>query len=899
MGRAVRRFLRCHALVALALMLWVPVPLAAQHWPYDASLLPIVERVEAAAAAGDHETAEAEARALVDGSARVHGEFAVQTLEARHVLATQTGLQRGRKREALEMFLTLVADWSTQHSTWHPSAQDAKMGLAVTLSELQAPEEALPIAIDALRGIEAMGNGNSPKVILWRYNVASIFVDLGYWVEGLGAYDVIAQDLRAQGDGMAMHRLATVERQRGRLLRKMGRGADLVAAYAAALTLFETHYGTHHPQTINTLTEYADALWRERMDDMLGRVVIEAAARSEAVFGGNSVQFIDAQAMGALLLADGGAENPTFAEGLAQMEAVVTLAAGLYTPRSQRLGELRADPAAMLVLVGRGREALEQVRGAAQADVMARSNYFDAILAAEADGTVTPEAAMDEAFRLAQQSHRSDAARAYRHLARRIVADDFDKAEVVRATSDLIRAEEGLQTELLARLSLPPDERDLGAEAALRDRLQALVGEVQAGIAAQVETDAAFADLAGNGMLTVAEAQALLGADQALVLIDTGAGDWELNFIFAVTREQAVWRFMDTPPRHFEVAVADIRDGVETLLGVRAAVALDAPVAAGPSCNAPAAHWAYRRTLGVVEDVIGDKAHLLIETRGALSGMPPHMLLRSPLEGDDLSRADWLVRHHAISILPSVFSLRAAAMAGARARAPEPILALADPVFETRAGGMQVASLGAGQGALRGALMPLPETAVEARAVAAALGSGPEAVLTGPLATRAAVQSAPLENYRVLYFATHGLVAGDRVQDGELVEPALALTADGDDGMLTQTDIARLRLNADWVVLSACNTAVGDQPGAEALSGLAQSFVYAGARALLVSHWPVESRSAVRLMTETFRIHAETPGITGAEAQRRAMLGMIDTPTDARWSHPAYWAPFVLVGSPD
>lgn len=66
----------------------------------------------------------------------------------------------------------------------------------------------------------------------------------------------------------------------------------------------------------------------------------------------------------------------------------------------------------------------------------------------------------------------------------------------------------------------------------------------------------------------------------------------------------------------------------------------------------------------------------------------------------------------------------------------------------------------------------------------------------------------------------------------------------------------------------------------------------------MVSHWPVESRSAAHLMTETFRLRAETPGLTAAEAQRRAMLAMIDAP-GGKWSHPAYWAPFVLVGSPD
>ncbi|QYK40257.1 MAG: CHAT domain-containing protein [Paracoccaceae bacterium] len=887
-------------LILAILLALLPARLGAQFWPYDPSLMPLVEALEAKVEAGDWEGAVEEARALVEASARVHGEFAVQTLEARHALATQTGNIAALRPESLAMFRALVADWARHHSTWHPSAQDPKMGLAMRLTDLGAPQEALPIALDALGMIEAVAGKGAPKAVLWRYNVAGIYVDLGYWVEGLAAYEITARDLRALGDRMSMLRLAVVERERGRLLRQLGRGADAVAAYAVALELFETHYGTHHPRTIDTMNEYALELWRERMTDPLGRIVIEAAARAESTFGPESIQVLDAQAISALMRTRAGPGASGFDEGLALMGDTVALASRLFTPGVRRLGELRLDYAAMLIDVGRGGEALEQMRGAERADVNSRGTYYDAIVAAEADGTLSPEAALAEAFRIAQESHLSGAAQAYRQLARRVVADDPAKAEAYRRTTDLIRSEAALQAELVARLSLAPEERDTAAETALRARLEEIATEVSAGISAQADTDAAFADLAGNGVLALDDVQALLSPDQAVVLIDTGAQDWERSFIFAVTRDRAVWREMAVAPGDLALAVADAREGVETLLGVRAAVALDAPApVAGPGFNAFAAHWLYRRTLGEVADVIGDKPHLLIETRGALSGLPPQMLLRAPFEGDDLSGADWLVRHHAISILPSVFSLKSAALAGARARAPNPIMALADPVFETRPGGVQVASLGAGQGALRGALAPLPETATEARAVATALGAGPEAVLTGPRATRAAVQGAALDQFRVLYFATHGLVAGDRVQDGELAEPALALTADGDDGMLTQTDIARLRVNADWVVLSACNTAVGDSPGAEPLSGLAQAFVYAGARALLVSHWPVESRSAVRLMTETFRISAETPGITGAEAQRRAILSMIDSPPDARWSHPAYWAPFVLVGSPD
>jgi CHAT domain-containing protein len=135
------------------------------------------------------------------------------------------------------------------------------------------------------------------------------------------------------------------------------------------------------------------------------------------------------------------------------------------------------------------------------------------------------------------------------------------------------------------------------------------------------------------------------------------------------------------------------------------------------------------------------------------------------------------------------------------------------------------------------------------------------------------VKRLPLADYRVVYFATHGLVAGD--VEG-LGEPSLALTlpnepSELDDGLLTASEVAQLKLDADWVVLSACNTAAGEKPGAEALSGLARAF-YAGARALLVSHWRIDSKAATRLATSTFDIMKSNQTIGRAEAVRRAMI---------------------------
>src|SRR5207245_868634 len=189
------------------------------------------------------------------------------------------------------------------------------------------------------------------------------------------------------------------------------------------------------------------------------------------------------------------------------------------------------------------------------------------------------------------------------------------------------------------------------------------------------------------------------------------------------------------------------------------------------------------------------------------------------------------------------------------------------------------ASPGALDSAQLARLPRLPETAEEVRSLARALQAEPERdVFLGARANERVVKSLDLASYRVVAFATHGLVPGDL--EG-LTQPALALSApevagvDG-DGVLTLDEILALRLNADWVVLSACNTASGQGAGAEALSGLGRAFFYAGARALLVSNWPVETTSSRALTTHLFRPQWNAPAPTRAQALQATMNALSD-----------------------
>ena len=370
------------------------------------------------------------------------------------------------------------------------------------------------------------------------------------------------------------------------------------------------------------------------------------------------------------------------------------------------------------------------------------------------------------------------------------------------------------------------------------------------------------------------------------------------------------------------------------------AVARNADFAEVPPFDAAAAHALYRDLFGSIEDLIQGK-RLLIVPSGALTQLPFEVLLtEKPDEAlprfQAYKKAAWLGQRQAITILPSVGSLKALRAARA-SEAPEQFAGFGNPLLTGMDGTDKsawakqecgkpappkrgrIASFAASIASLfRGGAVnvenlrrqtPLPETADELCTVARELGV-PEpglekAVYLGERATvtqvKALSKSGALARARVVHFATHGLLAGETAMFAKnKAEPALLLTppaeaSEEDNGLLTASEVAQLNLNADWVVMSACNTAGGSAEGAEALSGLARAFFYAGARSLLVSHWYVDSEAAVAITTGAVNAMKANPRIGRAEALRQAEAALIAR--GGRFAHPSVWAPFVLVGS--
>jgi CHAT domain-containing protein len=518
------------------------------------------------------------------------------------------------------------------------------------------------------------------------------------------------------------------------------------------------------------------------------------------------------------------------------------------------------------------------------------SVFFDA----RAYGLASDAEAIDSSLTIVQRAMQTSAGRALGALAVRFSAGTDDLAQLVRKSQDLTTEIDRLYI-VWNDLSRASSKADAAERQRISRRIETISNE-RFRLWDMFKTK--FPDyhaLSNPKPLRLAEIQPLLADDEALVLVAGG-------YVWAVTKSAADWR-------RDELGVDQLKQLVSALRGTLD-FRSDRPFD-------PAASFAlYRGVLGPVDHIIRTKPRLSLVFEGALTSLPPQLLVTADPAGKALADVDWLIRRHAVTVLPAVASLKALRGKAARVAAPKPLIGFADPLFDPA--GLPsnprlatTVSVARGMGGavadvkeLAAALVPLPSTADELRQVAAGVKASASDIFLGRAASKSALKQAKLDQYRIVYFATHALVADEVERYAKLkAEPALVLSlpekpSEHDDGLLTASEVAQLKLNADWVVLSASNTASGAKPCAEALSGLARAFFYAGGRSLLVSHWEVETESAVALMVGTFAAIAADPKLSHGQALQRSILAMLGDPRHPQWADPRYWAPFVVVGEP-
>lgn len=507
---------------------------------------------------------------------------------------------------------------------------------------------------------------------------------------------------------------------------------------------------------------------------------------------------------------------------------------------------------------------------------------------------LAPLAQADIAFQMAQSAQNSGAALAVQQIALRLATKQAGLEHLAIARRDLnqkravILADPNLE-ETTRRIRL--DEVDVALRVNGMNLAKGFPG---------------YLDIVAPDPMSINEVQAHLSEDEALVLFHQ-ARDYLM--IWMVSRDDVIWHHLPMTAQDAATIMSAFRAemGLDGTLRSAASLDDDGPVAPVRGFDTRMSYVLYRMFFGPFEDRLSRYPHLRLVADKAWIGLPFNTLLTEvedvvdTPDANHLRRASWLLRKHAITLMPSVVSLRAlgpARLRGSDTGGATTLLALGDPVFSGTDSPDQ-ALRAAGNGTVDiSQLAPLPGTRREIRAIAAAFESGKSQVLLGAEASETAFREADLSDRDVIVFATHGLISGE-LQG--LAEPALALTPPAtptflDDGLLTAGEVAGLTLDADWVVLSACNTAAGNGEGAEGLSGLARAFFAAGAKALLVSHWPVRDDAAARLTATAFGEMRADPAMRKSEALRRSMLALMADESDPSLAHPVAWAPFFVVG---
>lgn len=632
------------------------------------------------------------------------------------------------------------------------------------------------------------------------------------------------------------------------------------------------------------------------------------------------------------------------------VQAGVAAAERLVARQKQRYGEQHIDTALSrgllgigLLKSGRDVDALRELKPAVSV-LMTRSRETDdddatasaarerraqiviesyiALLARLGNSAGADPAA--ESFRLADAIRSSSVQRALAASSARATAANPALADLVRKRQDLekqIGAQLGLLNNILAMPQAERDEKALTTLQADIEKMRSARDAAKKELAAKFRN---YANLVEPAPPTAEEVRAVLRPHEAFLSFYFGR---EASFVWAVGKSGPV-AFAAIP-----ATAGEIDEKVQKL---REALEPNAPMISDiPPFDTALAHELYTLLLKPVEAGWKEAKSLVVVTNGALGLLPLGLLPTAPAEvksGDELlfsgyRSVPWLARTHAVTLVPSAAALRTLRQLPPGSEKREQMIGFGDPLFsqeqlsapvqtsETATRGLPLMRRNApqtkGVDSAQLSLLPrLPDTTDELKSIATALQADPSKVLNlGKEANEAVVKRTDLSKFKIIVFATHGLVPGEL--DG-LHQPALALSAPDvagvpGDGLLTMEEILALKLDADWVVLSACNTGAGAGAGAEAASGLGRAFFYAGTRAILVTNWSVHSASARELVSDLFARQTADRKLKRGEALRQASIALLDGPgfKDAdgnslfSYAHPLFWAPYTIIGDGD
>ena len=467
-------------------------------------------------------------------------------------------------------------------------------------------------------------------------------------------------------------------------------------------------------------------------------------------------------------------------------------------------------------------------------------------------------------------------------------------SDLLQRLDSAMQKEAGQRLQLATEQARSVDDRSAEAEEQYSTEIAAqgkIIAEVRKNIVDKFPNFSSLTDAKGPNL---DQLRGRLGVDEGMLVYLVGK---KTSFVQLVTRNKTIVAPVPVGSVALETVVARLRRGLEI---------------EGSSVNdfdLVAAHGLYQDLFAGLKDEIAGLKRLVIVPAGALANLPFGLLVTKPPALGQYVSAHWLTNDFDISYSPTITSfvnLRSTRLVGQHARK---LLAVGNPVLAPlqRGAAQEAAFASVTSSCQSGDIIPpellrslasLPDTANEIYNVSKALGGNASDILLDWRATEPALRARNLADYRILYFATHGLLPGEiRCQS----QPGIVLTPPSEpaethfgDGLFDASEIAALPMTADLVVLSACNTAAsGKADGGQSLSGLAASFFRAGARSLLVSHWQVPSAATGALMSSMFATLSKTPNMSVDTALRTAQLGLSKSPG---FAHPFFWAAFVLMG---
>ena len=549
------------------------------------------------------------------------------------------------------------------------------------------------------------------------------------------------------------------------------------------------------------------------------------------------------------------------------------------------------------------------------------SNYLGLLAQTAKSNPTQSSASASEAFQIADVARGSGVQRALTESAARASIKDPQLATLARQEQDLQRRINTLSDLLTGLLSTPANQQLPGVQAKLKTDIDTFKAQRDT-IKKEIEKRfPEYAELVDPKPATVERTQKLLKPDEVLVswyFADT------VGYVWAISKDAPV-QFVQLPIGRSQIAkeVAQLRKALDP--GVSSVEEI-------PAFDVVLANQLYQQILAPVESALKGKKVMIVVPHAELGQLPLSVLVTKattqPAKAGtpfaSYKSVPFLTKDIAIAQIPSVTALTALRSLPEGDPNRKNFIGFGDPYFSAtqekqadKAKGTQLATRGiplalrsapktAGVSSAELALLPrLPDTSLEIEDIAKVVGAGPDDIFLHKQASVKQVMSMDLSNRKVVMFSTHGLVPGEL---NGLTQPALALsspdvTGDKDDGLLTMDKVIGLKLNADWVVLSACNTAAGEGAASEAVSGLGRAFFFAGTKALLVSNWPVDSVASRQLMTDLFKRQQDNKGLAKPEALRQAMLAQIDqggvkdgSTMKYSYAHPLFWAPFMVVG---